>query len=176
MLQNAMKRLDDMYIRDSLTGVYNRFGMERYFTELKRKCLMSSQTYLQVSFVDIDGLKVINDKYGHEEGDHIINAAAEILQNVGKKYYVVRYGGDEFIVMGMVHSEKEIAEYWQKVDREVDYYNQKCKRQAELSMSSGYDIFKVDAKTYLEDCVHVTDEKMYNEKKKKKKRKKKKEE
>ena len=175
MLQNAMKRLDDMYIRDSLTGVYNRFGMERYFTELKRKCLMSSQTYLQVSFVDIDGLKVINDKYGHEEGDHIINAAAEILQNVGKKYYVVRYGGDEFIVMGMVHSEKEIAEYWQKVDREVDYYNQKCKRQAELSMSYGYDIFKVDAKTYLEDCVHVTDEKMYNEKKKKKKRKKKKE-
>ncbi len=176
MLKNAMKRLDDMYIRDSLTGVYNRFGMERYFTELKRRCLMSSHTYLQVSFVDIDGLKAINDKYGHEEGDHIINAAAGILQNMGRKYYVVRYGGDEFIVMGTVHDEKEIVEYWQKVEKEVDYYNQKCKRQAELSISYGYDIFKVDSKTYLEDCVHVTDEKMYIEKKKKKKKKKKKEE
>ena len=37
MLSNAMKRLDDMYVRDSLTGAYNRFGMDRYFTELKMK-------------------------------------------------------------------------------------------------------------------------------------------
>ena len=40
MLSNAMKRLDDMYVRDSLTGAYNRFGMDRYFTELKMKCLI----------------------------------------------------------------------------------------------------------------------------------------
>lgn len=167
LLRNAMNRLDEMYIKDSLTGVYNRFGMERYFTELKKKCMMSHIS-LQISFVDIDGLKIINDKYGHEEGDRIINAAAEILQKKAGKYYVVRYGGDEFIVMGTVHNEKEVDDYWESVQEEVEIYNQTLKKQADLSISYGYDIFKVEAKTYLEDCIRITDKKMYHEKNKKK--------
>lgn len=170
LLRNAMKQLDDMYIRDPLTGVYNRFGMNRFFAEIKRKYLTSSHTYLQISFIDVDDLKAINDKYGHEEGDYIISTTAEILQNVNKKYYVIRYGGDEFIVMGTVSSEKDIAEYWQKVDEEIEAHNRNCKRQSTLSISYGYDIFKLDAKTYLEDCIHVTDEKMYIVKKEKKKK------
>lgn len=168
LLRNAMNRLDEMYVRDSLTGAYNRFGMERYFTELKRKCMMSHIS-LQISFVDIDGLKNINDQYGHEEGDRIINAAAEILQKKANKYYVIRYGGDEFIVMGTVHNTKEIDNYWKSVQEEVLIYNQTMKKQADLSLSYGYDIFKVEAKTYLEDCIRITDKKMYLEKNKKKK-------
>lgn len=166
LLRNAMKRLDEMYIRDSLTGVYNRFGMERFFTEMKKKCLIS-QVFLQVSFVDIDGLKAINDEYGHEEGDRIINVTAEILQKKAGKNYVIRYGGDEFIVMGNMHSEKEVEVYWQNVMEEVQLYNQTMKKQAELSISYGYDIFKLDVTTYLEDCIRITDKKMYLEKKQK---------
>ncbi len=166
LLRNAMNRLDEMYIRDSLTGVYNRFGMERFFTKMKKKCLMS-QVFLQVSFVDIDGLKAINDEYGHEEGDRIINVTAEILQKKAGKNYVIRYGGDEFIVMGNVHSEKEVEVYWQNVMEEVQLYNQTMKKQAELSISYGYDIFKLDATTYLEDCIRITDKKMYLKKKQK---------
>ncbi len=170
LLRNAMKRLDEMYIRDSLTGAYNRFGMERFFTELKHKCLRS-KTFLQVSFTDIDDLKKINDKYGHEEGDRIISAAAEILRKKAKKSYVVRYGGDEFIVIGSVNNEKEIADYWKCVEEEVlKYNNQQSDNKAKLSISFGYDIFKVDAATYLEDCIRVTDDKMYKAKKRKKKK------
>lgn len=160
LLRNAMKRLDEMYIKDSLTGAYNRFGMERFFTELKHKCLMS-KVFLQVSFIDIDGLKAINDKYGHEEGDRIISAAADILQKKTKKSYVVRYGGDEFIVIGTVNNEKEITDYWKKVEEEIIKYNGQSGKEAKLSLSFGYDLFKVDATTYLEDCIRVTDNKMY---------------
>ena len=170
LLRNAMKRLDEMYIKDSLTGVYNRFGMERFFTELKHKC-MRTNALLQVSFIDIDGLKKINDKYGHEEGDRIISAAAYILQNKVKKSYVVRYGGDEFIVIGTVNREKEIVDYWKNVEEEIIKYNKKQSgNKAELSMSFGYDVFKVDTTTYLEDCIRVTDDKMYTAKKQKKKK------
>lgn len=168
MLRNAMKRLDEMYIRDSLTGAYNRFGMERYFAELKKKCLVT-KGLLQISFVDLDGLKSINDKCGHEEGDRIIKAAADILQNCAGKKYVIRYGGDEFVIMGMAKSEKEVEEYWQSVVSDIAKYNKSQKKKAELSLSYGYDIFKIDVNTFLEDCIRVTDKKMYTEKNKKKK-------
>lgn len=167
MLTNAMKRLDDMYVRDSLTGAYNRFGMERFFTEIKLKCLMG-QANMQISFIDLDDLKGINDKYGHEEGDKIIRAAVDILKKKAKKSYVVRYGGDEFVVMGPVNSEKEIKDYWAAVESEVIRYNQKVGEKAKLSFSYGYDVFKVDATTYLEECIRVTDNKMYQSKKEKK--------
>ena len=174
LLRNAMKRLDEMYIKDSLTGAYNRFGMERFFTELKHKCMMSKQL-LQVSFTDIDGLKLINDKYGHEEGDRIISAAADILQKKAKKSYVVRYGGDEFIVIGTVSSEKEIEDYWKRVEEEIIKYNEQSDKKAQLSISYGYQVFKVDATTYLEDCIRVTDNRMYSNKNRKKEQNKEKE-
>lgn len=167
LLQNAMVQLDEMYIKDSLTGAYNRFGMERFFAEIKMKSIMA-KTRIQISFVDLDGLKKINDVYGHEEGDRIINAAAEILMKHAGKNYVIRYGGDEFIVMGIAQSEKEVQNYWAKVQEDIDDYNENRKKHATLSMSYGYDIFNIDHKTYLEDCIRITDKKMYEEKNRKK--------
>lgn len=167
LLKYAMNRLDEMYIRDSLTGVYNRFGMERFFVEIKRKYLMS-RVKLQLSFVDIDNLKQINDLYGHEEGDYIINSAAKILQKKSGKNYVIRYGGDEFIVMGIVRNESEIKKFWDGISEEIEQYNSTKKRHAELSMSYGYEIFDIDAKTYLEDCISAADKKMYVDKNNKK--------
>ncbi len=167
MLQTAMTRLDDMYVRDSLTGAYNRFGMDRFFAELKMKCLMSHSS-MYISFIDIDGLKRINDEFGHEEGDRIISATADILKKKAKKSYVIRYGGDEFIVMGITNNEKEIKNYWNAVDAEIEQYNQKPGNKAKLSFSYGYDVFKVEASTYLEECIRVTDSKMYQNKNEKK--------
>lgn len=166
LLKNAMASLNEMYIRDSLTGVYNRFGMERFFSEIKQKCIMS-RSLMQLSFVDLDGLKNINDEYGHEEGDRIINAAAMILQKCAGKFKVVRYGGDEFIVLGTVKSEKEVESYWRHVEKEIDLYNASVNHKAELSLSYGYDIFKVGVETHLADCIRVTDNKMYTSKKQK---------
>ncbi len=167
LLRNAMARLDEMYIRDPLTGVLNRFGMERFFSDIKRKCMMS-RSKMQLSFIDVDGLKQINDEYGHEEGDRIINAAATVLQQPTGKFKVVRYGGDEFIVMGNVRSEKEVVAYWNRVEEAVNTYNEGTKKKAKLSLSYGYEIFKIDSQTCLENCISVSDKIMYDAKRKKK--------
>ena len=127
-----------------------------------------NHTNLQISFIDLDDLKGINDRYGHEEGDRIISAAANILMKKTKKSYVVRYGGDEFVVMGTVSNEKEIQSYWAAVEAEVEKYNLKHSKKAQLSFSYGYDVFSVEASTYLEECIKVTDEKMYQSKNQKK--------
>ena len=96
------------------------------------------------------------------------NTLQNILKKKTKKNYVVRYGGDEFIVMGTVNSEKEVRDYWTAVEAEVEKYNQKNDKKAQLSFSYGYDVFKMSASTYLEECIKVTDEKMYQNKKQKK--------
>lgn len=168
MLVNAMVELDDMYIRDSLTGVYNRFGMERYFEIIKEKCI-DRQTFFMLSFADVDGLKKINDVYGHEDGDRIIRAVGQILQEqAGEEAYVVRYGGDEFIVLGTAFSEKEAESYWTRVYKAIESYNAEHEGQAELSVSVGYNLVRLDPYSYLEDCIKEADEKMYAEKKRKK--------
>ena len=171
MLINAMVKLDDANIRDPLTGVYNRFGMERYFAIVKEKCI-DKQLYLFLSFADIDGLKTINDVYGHEEGDRIIRDTGHILQDEVEDAYVVRYGGDEFIVMGTAFSEEEAESYWMRVQRSVDEYNAEHEGMAVMSISSGYKLFRLDPYSGLEECIGEVDKKMYEEKNRKKARKK----
>ncbi|MBE5942151.1 MAG: GGDEF domain-containing protein [Lachnospiraceae bacterium] len=168
LLRNAMERLDEMYIRDSLTGMLNRFGMERFYNEVKRKCMMT-RCKMHLSFIDLDGLKKINDAYGHEEGDKIITAAANILQKCAGRFKIIRYGGDEFIVMGAVKSEKEVEAYWKNVESEVHIYNQNERNKATLSLSYGHMLFPVGADTHLADCIKIVDDLMYQNKTKKKK-------
>ena len=166
MLQNAMIRLEDMYVRDSLTGVYNRFGLSRSFAEIKQKSMMS-RIKMQISFVDLDNLKGVNDKYGHEMGDEIISAAARIMQEEAGKCVVARYGGDEFIVIGTARDVHEPEEYWKRVERRITEYNIQNEGEM-LSLSYGYEVFNVESKTTLEDCILAVDARMYEKKRKKK--------
>lgn len=167
MVLNAMVKLDEMYIRDSLTGVYNRFGMERYFAIVKEKCI-DQQIYLHLSFADIDGLKKINDVFGHEEGDRIIRAVGRILQEEAEAAYVVRYGGDEFIVMGAAEEKAEAENYWSRVYEAIDRYNAQQEGKAVLSISAGYNLVHLNPYSELDDCIRDADKRMYAEKKRKK--------
>lgn len=167
LIKNVMANMDELYIRDSLTGAYNRFGMQRFYADIKKKCLMS-RLHMQLSFIDLDNLKKINDEFGHEEGDRIINQTAKILMDNAGKFYVVRYGGDEFIVLGNVKTPKEVENYWAKVERDVENYNSNSKRKAELSFTVGYKVFEIGPDTSLEECISVADNLMYDKKKVKK--------
>ena len=167
MLINAMVKLDDANIRDPLTGVYNRFGMDRYFTIVKEKCI-DKQLFLHLSFADIDGLKKINDVFGHEEGDRIIRDTGRILQDEAEDSYVVRYGGDEFIVMGTAFSEQEAKSYWNRVQLTIDEYNAEHEGKAQMSISFGCNLVRLDPYSSLDECIGEADKKMYVEKNKKK--------
>ncbi len=97
-----LKDLEQVAIKDTLTYLYTR----DYADQLVKTMIEQNQHFF-VAFVDIDGLKTVNDDYGHEEGDFYIKTVAEILQDYFKEDSVCRYGGDEMVIIGLCQAEDE---------------------------------------------------------------------
>ena len=91
-------RLKNIAHLDSLTGVANRYALNEYIKLLENQLTQFSETCLMV--IDIDHFKQVNDVYGHLMGDQVIQFVAEKLkENIRTSDLLVRYGGDEFIVL-----------------------------------------------------------------------------
>jgi len=100
-LKNAQEyhRLRESAVTDSLTGIYNRKGLDDF---LKREYQRARRHDKPLSFVmiDLDAFKAINDKLGHQAGDHVLQEFAKCLKSIIRKSDVIfRYGGDEFAVL-----------------------------------------------------------------------------
>jgi len=93
------KQLKELAIRDPLTTAYNR----HYFDEVIQQETARSKRYghpVAFLMVDVNRFKEINDRFGHQVGDRVLQAVADVLrQNVRKGDTVIRYGGDEFLVI-----------------------------------------------------------------------------
>jgi diguanylate cyclase (GGDEF)-like protein len=89
----------DKAITDPLTGLYNRTGYNLLIYDLVNKC-QENKTKLSIAMIDIDHFKKINDTYGHDVGDTVLITVANILKNsLRKDDYIIRWGGEEFIVI-----------------------------------------------------------------------------
>jgi diguanylate cyclase (GGDEF)-like protein len=100
-VREAKNILYDTSVKDELTGLYNRRGFLT-FAEEQIKIACSGRRELLVVFADVDGLKAINDQYGHFEGDRALKRAAEVLLTVFRETdLVARLGGDEFAVLAL---------------------------------------------------------------------------
>lgn len=86
---------------DQLTGLANRFGLNRRFEEFFEDCYHNRRP-LTVGILDIDFFKPYNDNYGHQAGDRCIVALADVLKEIeGKeRVFCARFGGDEFLLIG----------------------------------------------------------------------------
>lgn len=102
----------DMAVHDSLTGLYNRAGflehLKRVIAHTERSdAIVQPQPEFAIVFIDMDGLKPINDFMGHEAGDAALKALAEGLrQNVRADEIAARLGGDEFAVILNLHGDE----------------------------------------------------------------------
>lgn len=81
---------------DELTGLHNRSFLIKKLEELNK----TSAVPLSIIMIDVNGLKIINDTFGHSTGDKVLKTVAEVLENLAREQdLVVRYGGDEFIIL-----------------------------------------------------------------------------
>lgn len=105
-------------IRDPLTGVLNRHGLDEHLPEIVAMAARE-QADVFAAFVDIDGLKAVNDTYGHEIGDEVITVvAAAVRDAVRSGDLVARWGGDEFLVFG-VGPGRQIDEFARRLEGSI---------------------------------------------------------
>ncbi len=115
-----IKNYNQMLITDSLTGVYNRRFLDEHFLP-SLECCHDDEITVNLAFIDMDGFKAINDRYGHNAGDRLLKDVAGFWKlhfdsrERGRERLVVRFGGDELLVIACGISgnrfEEEIRRY-----------------------------------------------------------------
>jgi diguanylate cyclase (GGDEF)-like protein len=166
-LRKAQIALEQLASADELTGLHNRRGFVALAAQ-SIKLARRSQKPFALVFVDLDGLKKINDTLGHGDGDLAITDAAYVLSDGFRHCDVLgRLGGDEFAVL-MSDADQESARIVKKrLADKVDKLNAKGHRPYTLSLSIGMLICNSDEEAPLEALLGRVDALMYEEKKKK---------
>ncbi len=160
-LRHLNSMLDSLYVRDKMTGLFNRFGYDRFAGSVFDK-FMTTAGGAQIVFIDMDGLKAINDCYGHEMGDEAIVESAQTVQSIcGSGDFVMRYGGDEFLVITSIQD----TGYERRLRDALSLKNEIHKRPYALSLSVGTIKVPKDSCRTLDACVKEADALMYENKK-----------
>lgn len=161
-----MRSMVDMLNRDELTGMYNRRELDRVLKKAHDRLVKEGECYFVVS-IDMDGLKFINDHYGHLTGDEAIISMAQILGKVIKSPgMVARTGGDEFLVCYSQDDEEAVKGIINSLRAEMAAFNSNSGKPYELSASIGYARCLKGATPM--NCIQAADDLMYKEKRNKK--------
>ena len=168
IMNTMLGQLNRVWMQDELTGVFNRAGLKKYAPKIIEEACAKSLP-LTVLFCDLDGLKKVNDNYGHEEGDFFIKAVASILEQLRKHgELLVRYGGDEFVLIAAGVDEETVKEYIGRLSNVLGIYNSMYDKPYKVDVSVGYHIEKEAWKVDLDMIIEMADKNMYIDKKRKK--------
>jgi diguanylate cyclase (GGDEF)-like protein/PAS domain S-box-containing protein len=162
---HTQKELEHQAIHDPLTGAYNR----RYFDETIETELQRSRRYnhpIGFLMIDIDRFKEINDTFGHQMGDKVLQTVASVLhEQVRENDLVVRYGGDEFLI-ALIETNGELQMITKRIQQTV------AKRNKEnplldfpVTLSIGAAHWEPKSDLTIEQVLAKADERMYEEKK-----------
>lgn len=159
-------QIEEMYKLDNLTGLYNRNGFIREYRRIADLPESKRQT-LTVIMTDLDGLKEINDTFGHDEGDNAIRTSAKALKACcPEEALCVRFGGDEMLAVynGVVDEEKLKAD----IAAFLDDYNASSGRPYKVSASVGIMQISSSDSVDFDELIKKSDKLMYYDKAQKK--------
>ena len=156
-------------LKDDLTGLFNRRGLLKqaapYFDFARRQ-----KENLLLLFIDLDGMKRINDEFGHNEGDNaLINTAAILNRSFRSSDIIARLGGDEFTVLVTdLSASKEEA--ITRLNENLKAYNASETRGHKLAFSIGVATLEPERMTCFEELLEQADQAMYEQKRMKRRR------
>jgi len=154
-----LEKMDDMYRHDALTGLYNRIGFQKVYRETVAQSDNQGKT-VTVIMSDMDGLKYINDNFGHADGDRSIAAVANALKySVPENALSARFGGDELfsVVFGNCNPEEIIR----KINDYLEDYNSKANLPYTVTTSCGYYTTSLQPTFEVMKALKVADARMY---------------
>jgi len=166
-----LSKIQTLSITDELTGLLNRRGFFQLVYSRIQYLSRNKEIIPIVMFMDMDGLKFINDTYGHNEGDVAISAFAKILrESLREEDIIGRVGGDEFVVFSSVKS-KEIGEHVvNRIRANIDEYNSSKLHPYNVAGSIGSVILDAATRECFEAAMLSADNVLYEEKMEKKKK------
>jgi diguanylate cyclase (GGDEF)-like protein len=167
-LNKAMDELNRLYVIDPLCGIYNRNGFMNISEDMLRECAAHKNKIL-LGFIDMDGLKFINDNYGHNEGDFAIQHLSRVIkQCCGANYICARFGGDEFVIFGTDIQESDADELARHFEALLQSANSTLNKPYTISASLGSVVTVAQNTDTIYNLVEQADNKMYESKKHKK--------
>lgn len=161
-------RFKDPAFIDTLTGIYNRYFLYQAVPEIIQKA-ETSHSILGILMLDIDNFKNINDTYGHLKGDSALKEVARVLEGcVRGEDLVIRYAGDEFIVLltSPTHESASFEAVGRRIIEKVSKIVFKVEETAiSLTVSGGLAIYPLDGRA-LDDLIDCADKALYLSKEK----------
>lgn len=119
-LADNMEKLNYIALRDGLTGLYNRRYVIGDLVDEIRKNSMGNERNTVLIMADIDDFKKVNDTYGHEAGDMALKAVSGVLTEVCKDHRVVRWGGEEFLIILLNVSKEEAFDISERIRKTIE--------------------------------------------------------
>lgn len=156
--------LQAMALVDDLTGLYNRRGFQ---TLAKQQLKMADRLGKRVShiFVDLDGLKAINDTFGHREGDLALMETADLLKETFRESDIIaRIGGDEFVVLAMEDPGQHQEQWAARLQENLRIRNERGDRRVPLALSMGIAYYDPEFPCAIDELLHRADLLMYEQK------------
>ncbi len=163
--QNRLQEeLRNLSLTDEITGLNNRRGFltlsEQYLKIAKRL----SKEFLLI-FADIDGLKNINDTFGHDMGSRALIEAADVFRKVFRESDIMaRFGGDEFAILATSAQREDMRGIRGRLQAEIEASNKRAARPFRLSISFGMECYDPERSLSLEDLLKEADALMYESK------------
>ncbi len=163
-MQKLVGQLEEMYDRDALTGMYNRRGFENYgnpmFEEAKKV-----GDLIFFAIIDMDGMKQINDNFGHVEGDFALKKMRDAISFACPDNMIqARTGGDEFEIIARGIPEEEGLSYLKKLEQYLEDFNAGGEKEYDIHASHGYVCRVPSGEDTLEGYIKESDEIMYRNK------------
>jgi diguanylate cyclase (GGDEF)-like protein/PAS domain S-box-containing protein len=162
--KRAEAAIHTLSLADELTGLYNRRGFLA-FCQQHRSSLHRANKCGVLVYADLDGLKRINDSFGHKEGDRALVKTAELLKETFRSADVLgRLGGDEFTALAAVEPDGGVEKLIARLEQRFEKYNALKLVPYKLSISIGVAQLDSDATQSMEDLMALADVAMYENK------------
>lgn len=158
--KNLLDQLEELSVKDSLTGAYNRRFLIKYIeTGIEKN--KKTHTPISIIMVDIDKFKTVNDDFGHLVGDDVIKGVVDIMMNSCRNYDVVaRYGGEEFILVMPGASEETAYARAQQIRKKVEESDFSDALTRKITISGGVCVYDMIFKT-VEQFIEGADNNLY---------------
>lgn len=162
-LQKYINYINGLAYRDSLTGVKNKTAYQDVVERMEEQMRVARPEFAVIVF-DINGLKAVNDNYGHDFGDMLIMDACKLICKVFKHSPVYRIGGDEFVIILEKADYEQYQILLEDFEKEMEEYNRNNRTDSKISIARGIALYNSETDLVYGNVFKRADDAMYQNK------------